>query len=85
MKDHRKWVAVMGYFDTLDNDYYDFLKMLSEAHPNLLIMIKKKDGEDKERRKKVFKQICERFPIQTKTGKIIMSMVPDIEAIVEAN
>lgn len=84
MKKHRKWTALLDYFERPEA-WCNKIKRLLEEEKNVLILIKKKEGEKKNRRKDVFNKFCEMFPAETLeiNKKIILSMVPDIEKVEE--
>jgi len=87
MRKHRTWTTIIGYFKQipLDSLFVETVKQLLEEDKNILVLIKKEDHESnpKHTPEEKFKAICERFPNETKTGKMILSKVPDIVKFVE--
>ena len=87
MRNHRKWTAVIEYFSEIpiDNDLIDNIQILLDRGENILIMIKKENHEENPEftPEEKFKALCEIFPTETKTGEIIISIVPDINKVIE--
>jgi hypothetical protein len=81
MRAHRKWIAYVEYFDDLDESDRAYYERVLNNNQHVLIMIMKLENEEKDRRKKVFEQLCDWFPTETKIGKMIISQVPDIKKI----
>ena len=85
MKKHREWKAILVYCKELpiSKALIAYIKYLLTQDKNILIMIKKEDYElnPKYTQKEKFDAFCEIFPEETKTGKIIISAVPDITEI----
>jgi hypothetical protein len=82
MKKHKQWITIIGYFSDIPirADLINRLRYLLNDDKNILVMIKKEDHElnPKYTQKEKFDSFCEIFPNETKTGKIILSAVPDI-------
>jgi hypothetical protein len=87
MKKHRKWTTIIGYCKKIpiDKTFITYIKSLLKQDKNILIMIKKENYELKPKYtpKEKFDALCKVFPKETKTGKIIISVVPDIIKIIE--
>ena len=77
---HRKWATIISYFRPLDNAIISKIDNLLKENKNILLLIKKKEHEEAKEREEIFKKICELYPNETK-GKIIISLVPDIESV----
>jgi len=86
-KAHRKWVTILAYFKEipLDKGLIELIKFKLSRFGNVLIMIAKENPEDNPEftPEEKFKAICDYFPEETKTGKIIISKVPDIIDIIK--
>lgn len=87
MKKHKQWTTIISYFKNIpiDNSTIGIIKDLLKQDKNILIMIKKEDQEENPKfdAKEKFYAICELFPKETKTGKIILSIVPDINNFIK--
>ena len=85
MQTHRKWEVILAYFREIpiDIDLVDTIDDLLTNGENVLLMIAKENPEDNPRftPEEKFKAICDTFPEETKTGKLIISKVPDIHSI----
>jgi len=81
-KKHRKWYTIIAYCTSIpiDSSIVDFISHKLKHGKNILIMIKKEDSElnPKFTQKEKFDELCKLFPEETKTGRIILSAVPDI-------
>jgi len=84
VKTHRKWITVIGYCNSipLNNVFVTYIRYLLKQGENVLVMIKKEEELYYTLREK-FDAICAEFPNETKTGKLIVSGVPDIKTFVE--
>ena len=87
MKPHREWYTIIAYFKhiPINVDLVRLIEELIEDGENVLLMIKKENPEDDPQytEEEKFKALCETFPEETKNGKIIISKVPDIKAVLK--
>lgn len=85
MKNHRKWEVILAYFKEIPINQHllDGINTLLKEGNNILIMIQKENPDTNPQFKpeEKFKALCEIFPEETKTGKIIISKVPEINQI----
>ncbi len=85
-KKHRQWATYMAYFkgipinETLISDIRLLLKK-----ENVLIMIKKENHELKPKytQGEKFQALGIIFPSEIQSGKLIISVVPDIKYVIE--
>lgn len=86
MKKHKKWSVVLGRFQCLPphKGHIQLVKTLLKERKNILIMLRKEDGTNKNpyTQKERFEAFCKIFPKETKTGRIIIASVPDIDEVV---
>lgn len=78
---HKKWVTIVSYFRPLEDSILSKIKDLLSQKKNVLLLIRKKEYELAKERELLFKEICAKFPLETKTGQLILSLVPDIEEV----
>jgi len=85
-KKHREWSMVLGRFQCLPphEGHLGIIRQLLKEGKNVLIMLRKEDGTDKNpyTQQERFDAFCKIFPEETKTGRIIISAVPDINEVV---
>jgi len=89
MKTHREWEVLLAYFREIpiNAELIEKIEILLAVKKNVLVLIAKENPEDNPKftQNEKFKALCERFPMETKTGKMIISAVPDIKNITKIN
>ena len=85
MRKHKKWLTLLGKFQNiplLERDI-NIIKRFLKRGKNILIMIKKENAElnPEFTPEEKLKALWKTFPNETKTGKIIGVIVPDINEI----
>lgn len=83
MRAHRKWRAYISNFKGFNDEDKKLWEHILKNHDNVLVMVRKMENEEETRRRDIFKKLCEWFPKETKTGKMIISLVPDISSITD--
>jgi len=85
MKTHREWEVLLAYFREIpiDKILIEKIEVFLAVKKNVLIMIAKENPEDNPKftQEEKFKALCELFSEETKSGKLIISAVPDIKKI----
>ena len=87
MKDHRQWTAVFTYCRNIpiDQALVDRVKALVKEDKNVLIMMKKEDPKTNPKHEpgEKFKALGKALQKEFEMGRIIVSIVPDINKIIK--
>lgn len=84
MRKHKIWTQVLGKFQPPTEEHFKIIQSLLDKGENILILLRKEDPDDTKSfytQKERFDLFCDKFPEETKNGRIILSTVPDITTI----
>ena len=84
MRKHKVWTQVLGKFQPPTEEHFKIIRSLLDKGDNILILLRKENPEEPKSiytQSERFNLFCDKFPEETKNGRIILSTVPDIISI----